>query len=101
LLLDVHHHTKRRGMHLVVLLQHHFLDGLETRVVALLQPIREAPMPLLEDLHIRVDFDGSEHVVRVDQLATLRARELGPRLGSLEPWRYEVRRALDRLWDGL
>ena len=88
----------RVGGALVVDLQTDLIDLNETRIVApLLDSGRYAKFPNLTPI---VQFDGHSYVVRIQQMAALRGRELGHPIGSLLGYRDDLLRAIDILTRG-
>jgi toxin CcdB len=87
------------GGQLVVDLQTDLI-GIETsRVVA---PLRDAGRyAALPGLTPAVEIDGTKWIVRVQELAAVPGGELRERVGSLEPHRDALKRALDILIDGV
>jgi hypothetical protein len=61
---------------------------------------REAALPSLERIRPPVNFEGKPYVVVVDRLAAVERHSVGPRVGSLEPHRDELIRAIDTLFTG-
>lgn len=83
---------------LVVDLQTDLIDLDETRVVApLLDSGRYAQFPKLTPV---IQFQGQSYVVRVQQLAAIRGRDLGQPIGSLREHADELLRAIDILTRG-
>lgn len=88
----------RVGGGLVVDLQTDLISLDDTRVVApLLDGERYARFPKLTPV---VQIDGRPWVVRVQQLAAIRGRDLGHPVGSLSEHRDELLRAIDILTRG-
>ena len=75
------------------------LIGIEaSRIVA---PLREAGRyAAFPGLTPKVEIDGREWIVRVQELAALPGAELGEPIGSLADHRDVLKRALDVLIDG-
>jgi len=82
----------------VVILQHRFIDPLETCVVAPLMPIER--LPSLERLRPIVTSEDHELVVAIDRLAALERRSIGSTAGSLAAYHDEIIAALDLLFTG-
>ena len=76
------------------------LIGIEvSRVVA---PLREAGRyASFPGLTPKVVFDDQEWIVRVQELAAIMSVELKERVGSLDDYRDQIKRALDILIDGV
>lgn len=88
----------RIGGALVVDLQTDLIPIEDTRIVApLLDGERYASFPRLTPL---VDVDGVTYVVRIQQLAAVRAKQLGAPIGSIRTHADDLLRALDILTRG-
>lgn len=84
---------------LVVDLQTDLIGIDASRIVA---PLREAGRYVaFPGLTPVVDLDGTEWIVRVQELASVPGAELRDRIGSLADQRDVLRRALDILTDGV
>lgn len=93
---DVH---RLQAGQLVVDLQTDLIGIDATRVVA---PLRAAGCyAALPGLTPSVEVDGTEWIVRVQELATVPGAELGAPVGSLAGYRDALKRALDILIDGV
>ena len=75
------------------------LFGLDvTRVVA---PLREkGPYVSFPGLTPGVDFDGRRWIVRIQELASVTAGDLGPTIGRIDGGRDDILRAVDILTRG-
>jgi toxin CcdB len=79
--------------------QSHFLDHLETRIVVpLLAPAR-VPRPI-RDLHPTFAIEDARFVMATQLMAAVRRRDLGRAVGNLEAERDAITRALDMLFTG-
>lgn len=81
----------------LIVLQSHYLDDLETVVVAPL--IRDADRPLTL-LDVAMMFDGQSLVIAVAELAAMDRLRLTRRAGDALAHQDALRRALDRLFTG-
>ena len=93
---DVH----RLGDGLVVDCQSSLLDRLETRFVAPLVSIANAPK-VAQRLNPSFTIEGEEYVMLTQAAAAVRRRELGPVLASLADCSFEITGALDVLLSGI
>lgn len=75
------------------------LDRLDTRVVVPLFPEKEAPPPMAS-LNPVFDIQGQRHVMLTQSIATLRRRDLGKPILSLEGQYQRIMNALDMLLTG-
>ena len=83
---------------LVVILQHGHTRAVDTVIVAPVVP--RSSLPSLERIRPPVNFKGEPYVVAVDRLAAVERHSVGPRVGSLEPHRDDLIRAVDTLFTG-
>ena len=83
---------------LVVILQHRHARAVDTVIVAPVVP--GSSLPSLERIRPPVNFEGKQYVVAVDRLAAVERHSVGPRVGSLEPHRDDLIRAIDTLVTG-
>lgn len=82
----------------ICVLQSHYLDGLDTIVVA---PLLRVKAPSTHSqVAVPVTFAAQPLLVDTSLLANIELRTLGRRVGSLIESEYEIRRALDRLFTG-
>ena len=81
----------------LAVLQSHHLHGIATVVVA---PLHVASIERLGGLCIEVAVDDVPVVLVVSELAHLPVDRLQRRIGSLERWEDDIRRAIDRLFTG-
>ncbi len=79
--------------------QHDLHEALATRVVVPVLAEDAAPLPS-RDLNPRVEIDGQPHLIFPQFLAAVPKRDLGPAVGSLEPQRDAITKALDVLLTG-
>ena len=83
---------------LVVILQHRHARAVDTVIVAPVVP--GSSLPSLERIRPPVNFESKQYVVVVDRLAAVERHSVGPRVGSLEPHRDDLIRAIDTLVTG-
>lgn len=87
--------TKRR----VVVLQY---PGLDTGASILVAPLYPAiDLPELPGVTPRVDLDGEDYLIAVQQLAAVQRKDLGPVERSLAAHEYAVANAINRLFFGI
>ena len=87
------------GIGFVVDVQTDLLDGLATRVVVPLLPIKSAPIPA-RLLNPVVEIDGDEHVMVTQFLSAVPTSPLGNPVASLGGRADDITRALDMLFQG-
>lgn len=92
-------HRPRGGSGYVLDVQSNHLDELQTRVVVPLLPPAQVPRPVGE-LHPVFHIGGEPFVMATQLLGAIPRRELGRAVGTLEPHRDEITRALDLLLTG-
>ncbi|OYQ37138.1 plasmid maintenance protein CcdB [Niveispirillum lacus] len=95
---DVHVLPGPRSFYLLDV-QANLLDRLETRVVVPLFPEKEAPPPIA-GLNPVFDIQGQRHVMVTQSIATLRRRDLGKIIQSLDDQHQRITKALDMLLTG-
>jgi hypothetical protein len=88
----------KRSAPYIVALQSHYLDALNTTVVAPL--FRPEVIPAENVVMLAVEFSGQSLVLDVTLLANLPSKLLGRPRGSLVQYDLEIRRAIDRLLTG-
>jgi toxin CcdB len=93
------HALRRDPRELVIVLQDDLLSDLETRVVAPL--VRRRPAPPIERLAVPVEIEGKALDIRLDRLAAIPARDLGPIVVVLSDVRARVGRGVDLLFFGV
>ena len=98
---DVYQNPSPRSRHAapyVVVLQSHFLAATPTVIVAplLIDDDRSA----YSEASVKVLFGGDRYVLSIPELAGIEPSQLKRRLGALNDYDYEIRRALDRLFTG-
>jgi toxin CcdB len=93
-------HRARDGGGFVLNVQHDLHDHLATGIVVPLLPEAAAPPPS-RDLNPVFEIEGVRHILFPQYLAAVPERELGRPLGTLEPQRDAVTRALDLLLTGI
>lgn len=84
---------------LVLDVQADLLEGLNTRIVAPLLPISEAPTPA-RFLNPVFTFEGETFVMATQFLSAVSIRQLGDPVGDLDESFAEISRALDTLFQG-
>ncbi|NBC96731.1 MAG: plasmid maintenance protein CcdB [Deinococcus-Thermus bacterium] len=84
----------------VVDLQSSLLDRLDTRVVAPLIPVDEAG-PRIPRLHPIVDIAGRPHLLATQLMSAVSGAGLGEVVVTLESRYYEVKAAIDFVFDGV
>jgi toxin CcdB len=84
----------------VVVLQSDFLGVIENHVVAPLRLKADSSIVPVVRLNPIVDIDGTEYLVRVQDLATVPRRMLKQPVANLSPQREEILAALDFLFTG-
>lgn len=84
----------------VVVLQSDLLDALEHHVVAPLRPKQDKGIVPVVRLNPVAQIDGTEYLVRVQDLATVPRRMLKTPVANLSPQREEILAALDFLFTG-
>jgi hypothetical protein len=89
----------RRRFPLAIVLQHDRISAFSVVVVA---PLTNATPDLLSTrLHPRVNFNGNDLAVIIEELAAVHVGTLGRVLGSAEAHRYAIVAALDHLFTGI
>ncbi|MEQ1717995.1 MAG: CcdB family protein [Hyphomicrobium sp.] len=83
---------------LVIILQHEHLSDLATTVVAPLYSVRE--LPALNGLRPILTLGRKKFVIAIDRLVSIPKSQLATSVGSAEPIRFELLRAVDRLFSG-
>jgi toxin CcdB len=98
---DVYHFAPRgAGFGHVLDLQSDLLDGLATRIVAPLYPLKGKHQPILR-LNPVVQIEGKAHYLAVQEMTALRVKSLGARIASLTEQRPVIIAALDFLITGV
>lgn len=95
---DIYPMPGRRSGYLLDV-QADLLDRLDTRVVVPLFPEKEAPPPIAT-LNPVLDIQGQRHVMVTQSIATLRRRDLGKAVLSLDDQHQRIMNALDMLLTG-
>jgi len=95
---DVHAMPGQRPGYLLDV-QANLLDRLDTRVVVPLFPEKEAPPPMM-GLNPVFDLRGQRYVMVTQSIATLRRRDLGKAVLSLDDQHQQITNALDMLLTG-
>lgn len=88
---------RRRGYLLDV--QADLLNGLETRVVVPLFPESDAPPPITK-LNPIFEINGLRHIMVTQSMASIRTKDLGTAVQSLDEHHYTITNALDVLLSG-
>ena len=92
-------HTLKGAKQKVVVLQYPGLDMGASILVAPLFPASE--LPELEGLTPKVNLDGEDHLVAVQQLAAVQRKDLGPVVRTLADYEYPIANAINRLFFGI
>lgn len=95
---DVHAMPGQRPGYLLDV-QANLLDRLDTRVVVPLFAEKEAPPPMM-GLNPVFDIRGQRYVMVTQSIATLRRRDLGKAVLSLDDQHQQITNALDMLLTG-
>ncbi len=82
---------------LVLVLQSHLVEGVDTVIVA---PLLIAPQPLSAGLAVAVDVGGTSYQAALNQLGAVPMHALGAQIASAEQLEDDIRRGLDRLFTG-
>ncbi len=88
------------GFTLVADIQNRLLDGLATRVVAPLYPLKATDKPILR-LNPVVVIEGQRYYLAIQEISALRVKVLGASVASLESQRDEIVAAVDFLITGI
>ena len=82
----------------ICILQSHYLQGMETVLVA---PLLRGTIPATpSQVAVPVRIGDVDYVLDPALMATMETRNVGPVVGSLANQEFEIRRALDRLFTG-
>lgn len=92
-------HTLKGAKQEVVVLQYPGLDMGASILVAPLFPASE--LPELEGVTPKVNLDGEDHLVAVQQLAAVQRKDLGPVVRTLADYEYPIANAINRLFFGI
>ena len=92
-------HTLKGAKQKVVVLQYPGLDTGASVLVAPLFPANE--LPELEGVTPRVNLDGEDHLVAVQQLAAVQRKDLGPVVRTLADYEDPIANAINRLFFGI
>ena len=98
---DVHRTPTSRGSDdapFLCVLQSHYLEAIDTVVVAPL--IRAAATPTPSQAVVPVSIDGEAFILDTSLISNIQRRGLGAPVGSLLDFEDDIRRALDRLFTG-
>lgn len=88
----------RPAIPFVVVLQSHFLEAMQTVVVA---PILiDDGKAAFTEVSVRVELDGADHVVSVAEIVAIESKRLQRVSGDLSEYEGEIRPALERLFTG-
>jgi toxin CcdB len=99
--LDVYRFSRpQAGFMLVADLQNGLLDGLATRLVAPLYPLKPTDRPILR-LNPVCEIEGQHYFLAIQEMSAVRVKSLGSRVASLEAQRDEVIAAIDFLITGV
>ncbi|MBI1253255.1 MAG: hypothetical protein GC196_02775 [Hyphomonas sp.] len=92
-------HTLKGAKQKVVVLQY---PGLDTGASILVAPLfRASELPELEGVTPKVNLDGEDHLVAVQQLAAVQRKDLGPVVRTLADYEYPIANAINRLCFGI
>lgn len=92
-------HTLKGAKQKVVVLQY---PGLDTGASILVAPLFSASeLPELEGVTPKVNLDGEDHLVAVQQLAAVQRKDLGPVVRTLADYEYPIANAINRLFFGI
>ncbi len=98
---DVYEYPRgRRGVRYVVDVQADLLDRLGTRAVIPMYPVA-AGQPTIGGLNPEVLVDGERFYLSTAELAAMRSKQLGKRVGSVSEQRADIINALDLLLAGI
>jgi len=89
----------RQGHGYLLDVQADLLAGLDTRVVVPLFPESSAPPPMA-NLNPVFEINGVRHIMVTQSIATLRTKELGGVVSSLDKHHHIIMNALDVLISG-
>ena len=92
-------HTLNGAKQKVVVLQYPGLDTGASILVAPLFPASE--LPELEGVTPKVNLDGEDHLVAVQQLEAVQRKDLGPVVRTLADYEYPIANAINRLFFGI
>lgn len=92
-------HALKGAKQKVVVLQYPGLDTGASMLVAPLFPASE--LPELEGVTPKVNLDGEDHLVAVQQLAAVQRKDLGPVVRALADYEYPIANAISRLFFGI
>lgn len=92
-------HALKGAKQKVVVLQYPGLDTGASMLVAPLFPASE--LPELEGVTPKVNLDGEDHLVAVQQLAAVQRKDLGPVVRTLADYEYPIANAINRLFFGI
>lgn len=86
----------------ICVLQSHYLDALDTVVVAplLFGTARHTPSPTPSQVAVPVSFNGVTYLLDIGFIANIERQRLRSVKGSLAEHEDDIRRALDRLFTG-
>ncbi len=98
---DVYRFASRgAGFTLVADVQNSLLDGLATRVVAPLFPLKSKDKPILRLNPVTI-IESQQYYLAIQEMSALRVKGLGPAVASLEAQRDEIIAAIDFLITGV
>jgi hypothetical protein len=82
------------------ILQHDFLFRLDTVLVAPLRPSANV-VPIKTNLNITIVVQSKPHVLLVEFMSPELRRTIKSVVGSASAHRYEIKRAIDAIFDGI
>lgn len=92
-------HTLKGAKREVVVLQY---PGLDTGASILVAPVFPASeLPELEGVTPKVNLDGEDHLVAVQQLAAVQRKDLGPVVRTLADYEHPIANAINRFFFGI
>jgi CcdB protein len=92
-------HTLKGAKQKVVVLQY---PGLDTGASILVAPLFPASaLPELQGVTPRVNLDGEDYLVAVQQLAAVQRKDLSPVVRNLADYEYPIANAINRLFFGI
>ncbi len=88
------------GFTFVADVQNKLLDGLATRVVVPLYPLKTGDKPILR-LNPAVEIEGQRYYLAIQEMSALRVKALVAKVASIEARRDDILAALDFLITGV
>lgn len=97
---DIYAFTPGGGVRLVVDLQNALLEGLATRLVAPLYPLKSNEPTFLR-LNPRVQVEGDDYYIAIQEMSAIRLNALGKKIASVGAHRDQIIAAIDFLTTGV